>query len=124
MLICFFSGGINYVIFFSKSIFGVAGAPESSASSVIIVGFVQFAGTLVSGALVDRVGRRILLIISSSFMGVSLSGIGVFFYLKDTDKYISGMTSWLPLVSLMVYIVAYSIGKSPYNLYNFFGFNT
>lgn len=103
-----FVAGINYVIFFSKEIFVEAGASISSDVSVVIVGVVQFSTALVSSILVDRVGRRMLLLVSEFFMTLSLVAIGVFFHMKGTESVISA--GWLPLVGLMIFFVAYSIG--------------
>ena len=35
--------------------------------------------------VVDKIGRRVLLIVSSLVMGLSLYGLGTFFYVKDNE---------------------------------------
>ncbi|KAK7066789.1 Solute carrier 2 (Facilitated glucose transporter) member 8 [Halocaridina rubra] len=64
--------GVNAVLLNLTSIFQDAGASLSDDVSVILVGLVQVLATVVAGALIDRAGRKILLIISSSLMAVSL----------------------------------------------------
>lgn len=71
----------------------------------------------------DRFGRRILLIISGIFMTISLSGLAIYVYLKQVweellvvDESTVAQTTilqelgWLPLLCLMSFIIAYSIG--------------
>ena len=45
----------------------------------------QVIATGVAVMVVDRFGRRILLIQSASFMCISLVGLGVFFYMKENQ---------------------------------------
>lgn len=46
----------------------------------------RFVSTLVSAALLDRVGRRPLLIISAIGSSVGMVSIGAFFYLKEVGS--------------------------------------
>ena len=46
-----------------------------------IVGIVQLLATIASMFLVDRAGRRLLLLISGIFMSIALAALGTFFYL-------------------------------------------
>lgn len=49
-------------------------------------------------------------------MSLSLAGLGAFFYLKEnsqTDPAIIESLSWLPLVSLILFIAAFGIGAGP-----------
>lgn len=64
--------------------------------------------------MVDRFGRRILLLTSGSFVALSLGAMGAFFHLQ-TVWGVAEATSrlgWLPLVSLIVFFIAYSGGFS------------
>lgn len=53
-----------------------------------------------------------LLLISSGFMCLCTLLLGVFFYLKDNGEDVSAIT-WLPLVSLCVFMITFSIGFGP-----------
>lgn len=81
-------------------------------TSAIIVGLVQVIATFISTLVVDRLGRKLLLIISSSTMCLCAFLLGVFFYLKEADMDVSSIT-WLPLVSLCIFVIAFSIGFGP-----------
>ena len=64
------------------SIFEASGSTLDEKVSTVIVGVVQLVATVVSMFLVDRAGRRLLLLFSGLFMTVSLAAMGSFFYLK------------------------------------------
>jgi len=103
--------GINAVVFYSVTIFQLAGSSIDRFVSSISIGVVQLVCTLLSAFLVDRAGRRVLLMISGSLMAVSLAILGTFLYLKPTmDDDIADTLGWIPLGSLIMFVVAYSIG--------------
>lgn len=108
--------GINAVIFNASQIFEDAGAAIPSEVSTIIIGVIQVVATFSSSLVVDRLGRRILLLLSSLVMCICTTALGVFFFLQETrgaDDSVVQSISWLPLVSLSVFIVAFSVGLGP-----------
>ena len=105
--------GVNAVLFFSVSIFEYAGTPLNSFLESIVVAAVQLAGTLASAFAVDRAGRRVLLMTSAAVMAVSLACLGAYFWILGHDKETAGKVSFLPLVSLAVFIFFFSIGYGP-----------
>uniref|UniRef100_A0A453L9Q7 Major facilitator superfamily (MFS) profile domain-containing protein n=1 Tax=Aegilops tauschii subsp. strangulata TaxID=200361 RepID=A0A453L9Q7_AEGTS len=72
-------GGINGVGFYASFIFSSAGF--SGKLGTILIGIVQIPITLLGAFLMDRSGRRVLLMVSASgtFLGCFLAGIS--FYL-------------------------------------------
>lgn len=74
--------GINAVIFYTVSIFEMSGSTISGHLSTIIVGIVNLLATFIANALIDKLGRKILLYISSGLMVVSVLTLAIFFYLK------------------------------------------
>lgn len=105
--------GVNAVIFYTSSIFSAAGSDLDANISSIIVGVVQFVSTFVSTLVVDRLGRKILLIGSAAVMCICQLLLGVFFYLKDDDENSVESIGWLPLLSLCLFMVAFSLGFGP-----------
>lgn len=103
--------GINTVIYYAPTIFKFAGL--SSASAVILasvgVGVVNVALTLVAMQLVDRIGRRPLLLISLAGMALSLGVLGLAFALPQ----LSGSLGWIAVVSLMAYVGSFAVGLGP-----------
>lgn len=63
----------------------------------------------VAALIVDRAGRKPLLMISSGVMSVSLIALGYYFNLKHAKSDVSSL-GWLPLTSLIVFMVAFSVG--------------
>ena len=115
MLLQQFSG-INAIIYFTVSIFNESGSSMEDHVSSMVVGAVQMAATVASMFLVDRAGRRVLLLLSGFFMAVSLAALGAFFYLKNAaatpadQQQLVDSLGWLPLASLILFIIAYSFG--------------
>lgn len=108
--------GINAVIFNTSQIFDSAGATLDAAISTIIIGVIQVIATFISSLVVDKLGRRILLLLSALVMCVCSTALGVFFFLKDThggESSIVQAISWLPLLSLSLFIIAFSLGFGP-----------
>ncbi|XP_075646586.1 sugar transporter ERD6-like 6 [Castanea sativa] len=104
--------GINGVLFYSSTIFETAGITSSNAATCGL-GAVQVVATGVTLWLVDRAGRRLLLIISSSGMTVSLLIVAASFYLKDFASEDSTYYSILGIVSVVgvvAMVVTFSLG--------------
>jgi Sugar (and other) transporter. len=74
--------GVNTVIFYSNDIFKSAGSTLDPSISAIIVGVVQCIVTGLSVVLVDKAGRRLLLLLSVIIMGLCLGVLGFYFFLK------------------------------------------
>ncbi|KAK4004300.1 hypothetical protein OUZ56_006040 [Daphnia magna] len=115
--------GINAIVFYSASVFQDAGCSLNNFLSSIIIAVVAMVFTMISVLLVDRFGRRKLLMISGVCMAVSLTGLGVFVYLKTASEDLSVVDEttlaepsvlselgWLPLLFLISFIIAYSMG--------------
>jgi MFS family permease len=103
--------GINTVIYYAPTIFKFAGL--SSASVAILasvgVGVVNVVMTLVAMQLIDRVGRRPLLLASLAGMALSLFVLGLAFALPQ----LSGSLGWIAVGSLMVYVGSFAVGLGP-----------
>ena len=103
--------GINTVIYYAPTIFKFAGLSSSSVAILasVGVGVVNVALTLVAMQLIDRVGRRPLLLVSLAGMALSLAVLGLAFSLPQ----LSGSLGWLALASLMVYVGSFAVGLGP-----------
>ena len=103
--------GINTVIYYAPTIFKFAGL--SSASVAILasvgVGIVNVIFTVVAMQLVDRVGRRPLLLISLAGMSISLIALGLAFKLPQ----LAGSLGWIAVTSLMLYVGSFAVGLGP-----------
>jgi sugar porter (SP) family MFS transporter len=103
--------GINTVIYYAPTILSFAGL--SSASVAILasvgIGVVNVVLTLLAMQLIDRIGRRPLLLVSLAGMTLSLLALGVSFALPQ----LSGLVGWIAVSSLMVYVGSFAVGLGP-----------
>lgn len=106
-LIAFFNqvSGINAIIYYAPRIFGMAGMNESAALlSTAGVGITNLIFTVVGLALIDRFGRRFLLMIGSVGLIVSLVGISWVF----VSEAFVGLT--VPTL-IFLFIASFAIGQ-------------
>ncbi len=74
--------GINAILYYLNSIFERAGFTQvSSDEQAILIGFVNLAAVSAAMMIIDKVGRRPLLLIGSVGTTVCLAGVGVSFQL-------------------------------------------
>ncbi|GJQ86902.1 hypothetical protein Trydic_g11774 [Trypoxylus dichotomus] len=113
-LMCFqqFSG-VNAVFFYMQSIFEEIGSGISSNTCVIIAGIVQLAASACTLPTVDRFGRRILLLTSA--VGNVLTHLvnGIYFYLRENTTVDVTSFNWLPVVTINLFILTYTLGFGP-----------
>ncbi|KAJ1530385.1 hypothetical protein ONE63_005294 [Megalurothrips usitatus] len=114
MLFQRFSGAQAFQ-FYAVPIFRQTFGGMSPHGGAIAVAFVQLLASLLSGLLIDTVGRLPLLIASSVFMSMALAGFGSFAYYMDAqgDRGALGSHDWIPLLCVLVFTVAFSLGISP-----------
>ncbi|GMI69819.1 hypothetical protein like AT5G18840 [Hibiscus trionum] len=101
-------GGINGISFYASETFALAGL-SSGKTGTIAYACVQVPITFLGAILMDRSGRRALIMLSASgtFLGCFLAGSS--FYLKEHDLY----PEWRPILAVagvLIYIGSFSIG--------------
>lgn len=104
--------GINVVLFNSQSIFVSANTGLDPAIAAIIIGAVQVGSSGLTPIIADRLGRKVILLISAFGMAVGLAGLGGFFYVQQVVGDPSNIT-WLPVPALVVFNIVYCIGFGP-----------
>ncbi|XP_019051472.1 PREDICTED: sugar transporter ERD6-like 8 isoform X2 [Nelumbo nucifera] len=90
-------GGINAIVFYASQIFASAGFPPK-----VVV-------TALGASLIDRAGRRPLLLVSASGLFLGSFLLGISFYLKASQLSLN----WVPVLALsgvLVYIGSFSVG--------------
>jgi sugar porter (SP) family MFS transporter len=103
--------GINTVIYYAPTIVEFTGV-NSSAGSILAavgVGIINVAFTLLALRLLDRAGRRTLLMIGVSGMVISLFTLGLAF----TGDGTSTLASVVAIVSLMTYVASFAVSLGP-----------
>ncbi|XP_049814663.1 facilitated trehalose transporter Tret1-2 homolog [Schistocerca nitens] len=79
----------------------------------VAVALVQLLASLLSGLLIDTAGRLPLLLASSTLMSMALAGFGSFAYYEDLHPQAAPHLDWIPLLCVLVFTVAFSLGISP-----------
>lgn len=75
----------------------------------VAVGFVQLLASMLSGLLIDTVGRIPLLITSSVFMSLALASFGSYVH-YDENNGSGGNSDWIPLLCVLIFTIAFSLG--------------
>ena len=69
--------------------------------------------TFLATLIIDKFGRRMLLILSALFMILSMYGLGLYFWIQTTSPTLASSISPLPLVSVCVFFFSFSLGFGP-----------
>lgn len=107
VLFAFFNqvSGINAIIYYAPRIFEMAGlGSHSSLLSTIGIGMINFIFTLVAINFIDRIGRRVLMLIGSFGLIASLFLVGFTFYTQN----FSGLA--IP-VYMMIFIAFFAFSQ-------------
>lgn len=106
------ASGINVVVFYAQDIFEAAGSTLPPEIAVILLGVVQILGCGLTPVLVNKYGKKALLLLSAVGMTLFLAVLAYFFYLKESGQDVSTL-SWLPITSIIMYIIIYCLGIGP-----------
>jgi len=90
-----------------------AGFKYSSGSAAVIIGIVQVIGTAVACTMMDRFGRRWMLTVGGFGMAFSCLVIGICYKVTEALLPLDSGLGWLSLLSLVVYMLAFSLGWGP-----------
>ncbi|XP_061460054.1 solute carrier family 2, facilitated glucose transporter member 8 isoform X4 [Rhineura floridana] len=122
--------GINAVVFYVETIFEEAKFKNSGAAS-IIVGSIQVFFTAVAALIIDRTGRKILLVVSGLIMAASTAVFGIYFKIahvipsnsSQVDSPNSPLSAllaakeqdlaWLAVFSLSLFVMGFALGWGP-----------
>jgi sugar porter (SP) family MFS transporter len=102
--------GVNTVIYFASTIIKDVGfSTDQSVMLAVMVGLTNFVFTIVAVIILDRVGRRVLLITGTIILTVALAVLGAYFQFHA----LAHSAAWLGIVCVIVYIVGFAIGLGP-----------
>lgn len=105
--------GINAVLFYQGDIFNSAAPSLNPAVATIVVCVFQVIATIIGSILVDKLGRKALLFASGAGHTISLLVLGIYFQKIASDSAFKENYSVIALISLIVFISAFSIGFGP-----------
>jgi sugar porter (SP) family MFS transporter len=96
--------GINAILYYLNDIFALAGASKLSGDvQAVAVGAMNLVATLVAMSVIDKIGRRKLLLIGTTGLVVCLGGVSAIFL---THRHMDWLV-WL----LMAYIACFAISQ-------------
>ncbi|MFH9761458.1 sugar porter family MFS transporter [Streptomyces anulatus] len=99
-------GGINTIIYYAPTIIQQTGLNASNSIFYsVFIGVINLVMTLIAIRLVDRAGRRVMVLVSLALMAVSIFMLGLAF--------VVGMNSVPTLLFMVIYIAAYAGGLGP-----------
>ena len=103
--------GINTVIYYAPKILQAAGFNSASGAilATVGVGVVNVGMTILAMFLVDRLGRRPLLLVGIAGMIVTLGVLGLSFRISNQ----SVQLAWIAVICLMGYVAAFAISLGP-----------
>jgi len=105
--------GVNAILFYANTIFLSASKDINLTLANAVLTGTQTLATFAEMFVVEKLGRRILLICSGCGCFVGLGVMGIFSFMKEKDPTIETSLSWVPLVTLVFYIISFSMGLAP-----------
>ncbi|XP_072381043.1 facilitated trehalose transporter Tret1-like [Diabrotica undecimpunctata] len=105
--------GVSVILSFMAPFFDSAGTSFSGNKVAMIVSAVKITCISFTSTVVERVGRKRMLLISALGSGIPLFGLGWFFYLKHINSPIIYQLQWLPLLLVLLNVGFYSLGLGP-----------
>lgn len=99
--------GVNTIIYYAPSIFEATGlAASASILATVGLGTVNVVMTVVAIMVIDRIGRRPMLLTAFSGMGLSLGVLGLAYLLPN----LSGAIGYLAIICIATYLVFFAFG--------------
>ncbi|XP_018576203.1 facilitated trehalose transporter Tret1-like [Anoplophora glabripennis] len=101
--------GINAVLFYVEGIFTYATTNLHPKVCSIIVGATQFLTSFTTPLVVDRVGRKVLLIVSAVGIIISEVPLGIYCYMHIKGYHVEDV-GFIPILCLVMYIIMFNTG--------------
>ncbi len=96
--------GINAILYYSNYIFASAGFSSNSAAlQTVGVGLVNLLATFLGMSLIDKLGRKTLLLIGAIGMAIALTGVAIIFHSHAHQ----GLLVWM----LVLFIIFFAISQ-------------
>jgi MFS transporter, SP family, sugar:H+ symporter len=109
--------GINVIFYYSTVLWQAVGFGEGSSFTItVITSVTNIATTLIAIAMIDRVGRKPLLLIGSTGMAVTLGTMAVIFGtapLVDGKPHLGDVAGPIALIAANLFVVAFGMSWGP-----------
>ncbi|XP_063241703.1 facilitated trehalose transporter Tret1-like [Bacillus rossius redtenbacheri] len=104
--------GSGSIMAYSVTIFQDSGSTLSPNVSTIIIGAIMVFGGFFSTVVIEKSGRRLLLIAGNITISVCLFLLGLFFYLKNSGSDVH-FIQWIPITSLSGFVFCFGCTLGP-----------
>jgi MFS family permease len=101
--------GINTILYYGSIIFTEQVGTQSTSAALwanVIIGAVNGILTVVALLIIDRIGRKSLLMLASGGMGLSLAALGLVFFVQPS-------AAGLVLALTLCYVAFFAVGMGP-----------
>jgi SP family arabinose:H+ symporter-like MFS transporter len=98
--------GVNTVLFYGSKILSDQVGATSALGANVLIGLINFACTIIALGLIDRLGRKPLLIFSSAAMAVSHVILAICFHQTNPPAY-------LIVGAMLLCVAAFAVGLGP-----------
>jgi MFS transporter, SP family, sugar:H+ symporter len=109
--------GINVIFYYSNVLWEAVGFKESSSFVItVITSVTNILTTLIAIALIDKVGRKPLLLIGSTGMAITLGTMAVIFGtapVVDGKPHLEGAAGPIALIAANLFVVAFGMSWGP-----------
>ncbi|XP_024943558.1 facilitated trehalose transporter Tret1 isoform X2 [Cephus cinctus] len=103
------ASGVDAILFYTVLIFKDAGSTIDPNLATIVIGMIEVVMTVIVALVIDKYGRKPLLIVSGSAMALCLGVFGYYLKLKDDGTDVTSI-GWLPFTCLSLFNVVFSVG--------------
>lgn len=107
--------GIVVVIGYAVPILQITKADIDAYMSALLTAVVFAAGTVIHICIVDRVGRKPLLVVSFLFSTLCMATLGWYFYAQTTEIDVSAY-GWAPVASMVAFLFSMGVGQPVINI--------
>ncbi|XP_015117611.1 facilitated trehalose transporter Tret1 [Diachasma alloeum] len=104
--------GISAVVAYTATIFEIAGSSMDPNTATILVGSIQVFGSWLSTVMMERAGRRPLIMISCAGMAICHCILGCFLIVQSSGHNVSSF-SWIPVTAISGFAIVYCLGMGP-----------
>jgi sugar porter (SP) family MFS transporter len=109
--------GINVIFYYSNVLWQAVGFGEGSSFTItVITSVTNILTTLIAIALIDKIGRRPLLLIGSTGMAITLGTMALVFgtaTLVDGKPHLGGVAGPIALIAANLFVVAFGMSWGP-----------
>lgn len=102
--------GIHFILPFLASSIDSAGISLSGNAMNIIIGVLLFIFFILTALVVEKIGKRPLILTSTFTCSISMLFMGIYFYLTDIQSSWVAHFRWFPIPCAVIFIVGYGMG--------------